>query len=251
MNSSNRDQEQINFLYDNDGLVPTIEEEDLEDVREDVDLNSLGPATIAADIELQSIGVPDEELTVSQRKEPLGVSLHSANDDIVNEAVYKFHRRKKESSGRKFAFALIVFVALAVSLAIAIIIPAARTIDDRNVEKKLHDDGSAFAFDENDEFGPLTNIESSSQLATATNENEIENEKIIDTKIDLGNRLPDLFKDNFVDFAKLPFVPENEIPFFWQIPNSGSSMQSIMTACDHLVLASNTGREEDTNPAVS
>jgi hypothetical protein len=241
--------DELQFQYDNEdcGEVPTIEEEDLADVRSDIDLCSVGAVSIAADLELQSIAVPDN-VCISESDSAYSDG-ENVDDDIVMDVLDSASIRRKQlayESRRKSCFASALFVTLVVGLSLAIIIPASQKYEKSEIDEinsRLDDQGSAYGFDEKDEFGPIdssSNDRSTNMLPPLINE----------TQLKLLVPFPEAISNNLLDLNDGVFDHESELPFFWQIPLSGSSVQSIMTGCLGLILASGMGDRQNTRPEV-
>jgi len=234
----------LQFHYDNEdfGEVPTIEQEDLADVRDDVDLSSLGVANTAADLELQSIAVPDDvQVFRSASIEELIRTVNqdeSVDDEIVEDVLAASRQRRRQATrdfNRRRCFSLAIFTALSISLALAVIISSSSINKKSEIETKIQSESSANKFNEEN---------SSARNPT----HDLIAEPVINTQLELEVPFPVILGNNFIDLEEGFYNRETDLPFFWQVPLSGSSAQSIMTGCLNLVLASSMGDLNNSYP---
>ena len=263
--------EQLEFSYDNDDEgPPTIKDADLADVNDDIDLRSLksnrshSALSITAEMELQTIGLPDNVSTSPDPDDlnnPETTSLcentegepieKDDDDDGVNIKESRVENTRTVGTKRRTCLIMVAISTFVATLVLVLIIPGSTDGGEKVIQQKLDVDGSPWAFDESEEFSPKDFAVIAHSTDDATEEVITTAIELLKEELELKVPFPPQIGSNLVDIQQLPYDYRNEIPFFWQIPNSGSIMQSIMTACTHLVLASNVGDASNSEPEVS
>ncbi len=225
---SNHQVENTPFAYDDE--TPTIEEDDLLDVKDDVDLISHGTSNKSNELK-QSIKSDEKEEEIEPVKQPWKQA----------------QAQEKTSCNRKTCLPMVLLNLLVLLIVLIFVIPASRKMKDKSVDQKLQEEGTPWGFDESDEYGPLAGL---SELAEAGVDDDDWYKKIMDTALELLVPFPVHLERHFMDVGEGVYDKTKETPFFFQVPNSGSTMQSLLTACNKLILASNTGDEPFSNPPV-
>ena len=255
---SNHNDDQTQFAYD-DGEPLTIEENDLADVSDDVDLMSHKDETKNDIVDAAAIKALPENVHTppSYDDENVDESASLCDKDVGN--------RKKEVSldhdevavtsyrgtKRKTCLAMVCFSVVVIVLVVVFVVKPENGAEEKTIDQKIQEEGSPWAFDESDEFGPLLEAIGLTDDETTTDDVEKTVVNVLEKELQLDVPFPAHLGKNFKNINDLPFDYRTDIPFFWQVPNSGSTMQSVMTACTHLTLASGTGDIDNKRPSVS
>lgn len=253
---SNHNDDQTQFAYD-DGEPLTIEENDLADVSDDVDLMSHKDETKNDIVDAAAIKALPENVHTppSYDDENVDESASLCDKDVGN--------RKKEVSldhdevavtsyrgtKRKTCLAMVCFSVVVIVLVVVFVVKPENGAEEKTIDQKIQEEGSPWAFDESDEFGPLLEAIGLTDDETTTDDVEKTVVNVLEKELQLDVPFPAHLGKNFKNINDLPFDYRTDIPFFWQVPNSGSTMQSVMTACTHLTLASGTGDIDNKRPS--
>ena len=254
---SNHNNDQPQFSYD-DGEPLTIEEKDLADVSDDVDLRSHKDDTKIDNVEaLANEAVPenvhapyddenvDESASLCDNGGSDSKKSKSIDDDEV--AVTSYRGTKRKTCAAMVCFSIVVIV-----LVLVFVVKPENGAEEKSIDQKILDEGSPWGFDESEEFLPLLEaLMKDDDDDTATDDVVTAIVNILEKELELEVPFPAHLGKNFKNIHDMPFDYRTEIPFFWQVPNSGSTMQSVMTACTHLTLASGTGDINNKRPSVS
>lgn len=261
--------EQLEFSYDNDDDEgpPAIQDVDLADVNDDIDLGSLkiqrshSALSLTAEMELQTIGVPDNVSTSPEPDDfnnPEITSLcektegdpieQDDNDNKVNIKETRVEKTRTIGTKRRTCLITVAITTFVATLVMVFVIPGRTDSGEKVLQQKLDVDDTPWAFDESEEFSPKDFAIIARSTDDATEELITTAIELLQEELELKVPFPPQIGANLVDIQQLPYDYRNEIPFFWQIPNSGSIMQSVMTACTHLVLASNSGDASNSEP---
>ena len=260
------DKEQLEFSYDNDDEPPpTIHDADLADVNDDIDLESIQRSqsgmSVTAEMELQTIGVPDS-VPSSPEQDESNENAEITNlcekteavqdgDDEVNSKGSHVEKTRTVGTKRRTCLIMVTISTFVAILALVLIIPGSIDGGDKVVQQKIGVESSPWEFDESEEFSPKEFAVLARSTDDATEEVITTTIELLKEELELKVPFPPQIGAKLMDSQHLPYDYRKEIPFFWQIPNSGSIMQSIMTACNHLVLASNAGDISNSEPEVS
>mmetsp|Transcript_11089 Transcript_11089/g.13129 ORF Transcript_11089/g.13129 Transcript_11089/m.13129 type:complete len:514 (+) Transcript_11089:116-1657(+) len=220
----------VNPTYYGDDDIDLIYDEDLSDVNKNV---SLGNSNSGSDGDLSTEVV---ELEVC------GDSSHSSyakgyiDDEIVEDVMRNADQRLNADKPRwcttKF-IAYAVGVTSVLMIIIGLSLPMEKdTIEKIRIAEKIKDKGTAYDFDDRDEYA--------ASIASETHgaEKAIQTSTIMEYKIPHDVNFPPWIEHYLVEPFKHPYS-KDETPFFWQVPFAGDVFQSFMTACNKKVLASN------------
>lgn len=147
--------------------------------------------------------------------------------DVMKGADDRLRNERNTSWTKTIRILYGIFVVTMFSLAIAAVVK----MKHNSISQTIKDKGTAFDFHDEDEF-----FDPESDVSFWDEELPLEPGIIIPPAVML----------NLVDTKEGRFTKDEETPFFFQIPFSGSVAQSLMTACLHLVLASNYISLQDT-----
>ena len=220
---SNQQGDNIPFAYDDE--APTIEEDELADVKDDVDLKSHGASN---------------KNNESNEKE-------EDTTPLKQQSWKRGQVQEKTACNRKTCLPMVLLNLLVLLIVLIFVIPASRKVKDKSVDQKLQEEGTPWGFDESDEYNPLASL---AEIAEAGVDDDDWYKKIMDTALELLVPFPVHLEKHFKNVGDGVYDKNTETPFFFQVPNSGSTMQSLLTACNKLILASNTGDEPFSNPPV-
>mmetsp|Transcript_2351 Transcript_2351/g.3288 ORF Transcript_2351/g.3288 Transcript_2351/m.3288 type:complete len:455 (+) Transcript_2351:237-1601(+) len=193
--------------------IPMINDEDLADVNDDIDLRSNAPEDESVVHRMNDDIYPDKEAAMPSKEggviddEIVREVLRSADEQIENEN----QNRIKKIIGLAIIAILSIFTITSIAFSGS---------KEKEIEDMIEKTGSAYDF------------EDKKDVVTINDKNDQDDIGIDLFVPALSNKLKNLKATPF-DSSR------GEIPIFWNVPSTGAVVQSVMTSCLKLVLASN------------